>query len=83
MASTATIPYSVSKDIPLIHEAEVIVVGGGPGGIGAAVMAAREGARTILIERHGYLGGMASARGRTSCCSTGFAGTWCTSTRRV
>ncbi|MFW6061976.1 MAG: FAD-dependent oxidoreductase, partial [Planctomycetota bacterium] len=37
-----------------------VVVGGGPGGIGAAVMAALEGARTLLIERYGCLGGMAS-----------------------
>ncbi len=55
-----SIPYSFSKDIPVVHEADVIVVGGGPGGIGAAVMAAREGAKTLLIERFGCLGGMAT-----------------------
>jgi len=38
--------------------ADVVVVGGGPGGIGAAVMAARSGANTVLIERYGHLGGM-------------------------
>jgi len=38
--------------------ADVVVVGGGPGGIGAAVMAARSGADTVLIERYGHLGGM-------------------------
>ncbi len=38
----------------------MIVVGGGPGGIAAAVSAARAGARTILIERYGHLGGMST-----------------------
>jgi hypothetical protein len=37
---------------------DVIVVGGGPGGCTAAISAAREGARTLLIEAMGQLGGM-------------------------
>lgn len=37
---------------------DVIVVGGGLSGICAAVSAAREGAKTVLIERYGILGGM-------------------------
>lgn len=41
-------------------EADVIVVGGGPGGHSAAIAAARNGAKTILIERYGHLGGMAT-----------------------
>ena len=57
----ATVRYETAQDLPLGHEADVIVVGGGPGGIGAAVMAARAGAATLLIERYGFLGGMASA----------------------
>lgn len=40
---------------------DVIVVGGGPTGIGAALAAARSGAKTLLIERYGFLGGMATA----------------------
>jgi ribulose 1,5-bisphosphate synthetase/thiazole synthase len=39
---------------------EVLVVGGGPAGLGAALGAARKGAKTLLIERHGFLGGTAS-----------------------
>ena len=39
----------------------VVVIGGGCAGIGAAVVAARNGSRTLLIERHGFLGGMATA----------------------
>lgn len=38
---------------------DVIVVGGGPGGVPAAIAAKRAGARTLLIERSGILGGMA------------------------
>ena len=47
--------------LELAAEAEVVVVGGGPGGLCAAVAAAEEGADTLLIERYGFLGGMATA----------------------
>lgn len=47
------------KEIPVIAEPDVLVVGGGPGGLGAGVMAARGGAKTLLVERYGCLGGMA------------------------
>lgn len=40
---------------------DVAVIGGGSAGLAAAVIAAREGARTLLIERHGCLGGMGTA----------------------
>ena len=40
---------------------DVIVVGGGPGGISAAVSAAHKGVSVLLIERYGFLGGMATA----------------------
>ena len=36
---------------------DVVVVGGGPGGIPAAIAAARQGAKVLLVERNGYLGG--------------------------
>jgi hypothetical protein len=44
--------------IDVFAEADVIVVGGGPAGIGAALAAGRNGAKTILIERFGSLGGL-------------------------
>lgn len=47
------------RDSLFLGDADVVVVGGGPGGLGAAVMAARAGARTMLVERYGQLGGMA------------------------
>ncbi len=40
---------------------DVVVAGGGSAGVAAAVAAARLGARTLLVERHGSLGGMATA----------------------
>jgi len=46
-------------DGPLRYD--VVVVGGGAAGLAAAVTAARVGARTALIERYGFLGGMATA----------------------
>jgi hypothetical protein len=52
--------YTLDKDLPVTATADVVVVGGGPGGLGAAVMAARAGAKTLLIERYAALGGMAS-----------------------
>ena len=57
MKSGATIKEP-NKEVRVVDECDVVVVGGGPGGIGAAVAAARNGADTILIERYGYLGGM-------------------------
>ena len=50
-----------ARDIPVVGEYDVIVAGGGPGGIPAAVAAARAGVKTLLLERYGYLGGMATA----------------------
>jgi len=43
------------------YTCDVLVCGGGPAGICAAVSAARNGADTMLVERYGYLGGMATA----------------------
>ena len=48
------------RTIPLVRETDVVVIGGGPGGTSAAVAAARAGARVLLLERYGHLGGMAT-----------------------
>jgi hypothetical protein len=51
-------PKLRSEKIPLAAEADVVVIGGGPGGFGAAVRAARMGAKTILIDRYDVPGGV-------------------------
>ena len=48
------------KEVPLAGAYEVVVCGGGPAGIMAAVSAARQGRRTALVERYGFLGGTAT-----------------------
>ncbi len=45
----------------LAAEADVLVVGGGPSGLGAAIAAAEAGAHVVLAERYGFLGGNATA----------------------
>ncbi|MHC4874518.1 MAG: FAD-dependent oxidoreductase [Planctomycetota bacterium] len=54
------IEYNLKSEIDVINSAEIVVVGGGPGGLGAAVTAARTGHKTILIERYSAPGGMAN-----------------------
>ncbi|HOL66932.1 MAG TPA: FAD-dependent oxidoreductase, partial [bacterium] len=46
------------RKIPVREKVDVLVAGGGPAGIAAAISAARLGVRTMLVERYGYLGGM-------------------------
>lgn len=50
-----------SRSIPVGYNTDVLVIGGGPAGLCAAVAAARCGASTMLIEKNGYCGGMATA----------------------
>ncbi len=49
------------RNIPVVFSGDVVVAGGGPAGLAAAVAAARNGAKTLLIERFGFLGGVATA----------------------
>ncbi|MQA85400.1 MAG: FAD-dependent oxidoreductase [Streptosporangiales bacterium] len=49
-----------SPAVPVVAETDVVVAGGGSAGLAAAVAAARDGARTMLVERYGSLGGMAT-----------------------
>jgi hypothetical protein len=50
-----------ARQLPVLAEPDVLVVGGGAAGIGAACAAARAGAETLLIERMGFLGGTLTA----------------------
>ena len=49
------------KAIDAEQACDVLVVGGGPAGVCAAVSAARQGVKTVLVERFGVLGGMMTA----------------------
>ena len=57
-----------SRQTPVFGEYDVVVLGGGPAGIAAAVSAARAGRSTLLVERYGFLGGMGTAAGVTNFC---------------
>ncbi len=46
------------REIPIRDEVDVLVVGGGTAGVTAAIAAARLGVKTLVIERHGFLGGL-------------------------
>ena len=47
-----------ARQIPVVSSADVVVVGGGPAGVAAAIAAAREGADVLMIEKQAYLGGL-------------------------
>ena len=56
-ASQPAVVREPARSTPVLAEADVVIVGGGLSGVGAALGAARMGAKTIVIERTGYLGG--------------------------
>lgn len=51
----------IRRPVPVVGEYDVVVCGGGPAGFVAAVAAARQGAKTAIIEQYGFFGGMATA----------------------
>ena len=53
--------HEPAREIPVVAEADVVVCGGGPGGVPAAIAATRHGAQVVLIERYGFMGGLATA----------------------
>ncbi len=53
--------HEAAREIPIRDTVDVLVVGGGPAGVGAAVCAARAGAKTLLIEQSGAVGGVATS----------------------
>ncbi len=59
-----------ARETPIARNADVLVVGGGPAGLAAAISSARTGAQTVLVERFWYLGGTATAS--LMACINGF-----------
>jgi len=62
--NSSSVPRVVSepaRQTEVVAEVDVVICGGGPAGVGAALAAAREGMRTVLIENQICLGGMATA----------------------
>ena len=57
-----------SRKTPVWGDYEVVVLGGGPAGITAALAAGRSGRKTILIEGYGFLGGAGTAAGLSTFC---------------
>jgi hypothetical protein len=57
-----------SRTTPVYGDFEVVVVGGGPAGLAAAIAAGRSGRSTICIERYGFCGGAGTAAGLSTFC---------------
>ena len=51
----------INLPITRTYDCDVLVIGGGPAGLSAAICSARKGVKTILAERNGCLGGMATS----------------------
>ena len=66
--------------LPVAATVDVLVVGGGPAGVGAAFAAARLGAKTLIVEQFNCLGGVATAGGHGHIC---FYSAWDDDTRVV
>lgn len=45
------------RELPVLHQTDVLVVGGGPAGVSAAIAASRAGLKVTLVERYGHFGG--------------------------
>ena len=60
--------YHFSRSLPELDPVDVLVAGGGMAGFSAAIAAARQGARVMLVEQHADLGGTATTGGTAAFC---------------
>src|ERR1700729_4236686 len=60
MTATPEFVTEAAGRVPVVASADLVVVGGGPAGIAAALAGARNGLSVTLLERYPYLGGLAS-----------------------
>ena len=58
--------FEPARSLPVYGEFDVVVIGGGPAGLAASASAALHGAKVLLVERYGFLGGMGTAGGVTN-----------------
>ena len=68
MAATPSYLTEPERKTPIGGDYDVVVLGGGPAGIAAAVAAGMHGRKVLLVERYGFLGGMGTAAGVTNFC---------------
>lgn len=61
---------TIDRKIPVRYEADVAVLGAGIAGVSAALAAARDGAKVVLVERFGVVGGNATSGGVASFCGS-------------
>ncbi len=66
LSTEKTVPWS--RNVPVRYDVDVLVVGGGIAGVGAACAAARSGARVLLIERFAVTGGVLTTGGVANFC---------------
>lgn len=59
---------NLHRTVEVLEDVDVLVCGAGPAGLAAAVSAARGGARTLLVERYGFLGGNFTAASVGTLC---------------
>lgn len=56
--SSENVIVEPEREIPVAGSYDILVAGGGPAGVAAAISAAREGASVLLVERYAFLGGL-------------------------
>jgi len=63
-----SVVHEPARSTPVLDDVDLVVLGGGPAGVSAAVSAGRSGLRVALVERYGFCGGMGTAAGVTNFC---------------